>query len=590
MSATHLSGYGLRRALVAGIQRVIAGRDEINRINVWPVADQDTGTNLACTLGAVLQGLREAGPAGAARVLQRVAAESADSAKGNAGAILAQFFHGAAAVPAAGARLTTASLAEAAARGLALARTAMAAPCEGTILTVMRAFAEELQRQAGTADLRAGFARALARSQEALRQTRRQIPALRAAGVVDAGAQGFVRLLEGIAEYIERGRAVPVGAIPAELVAAGVDTSRPGPGSQRHSVECVISAGNVDRAGLKTALLVLPLTDQVITGTRDQVRLHARVDDPAAFFALAARFGAVSRERTGDRSRPAVAIATDSGADFPTEEMARLDIHLVPQRLSVDGRDHVDRLSITPHELYESMRTSPIPPRTSQPPPGDFRRLFEHLLAHHESVVEVSLARTLSGTLQAAESAAARTGPGRVHVFDTGSVSNGQGLLTLWAAEAAQAGHDARSILAGLERMRPRTKVYAVVRDIRYAVRGGRVPRAALTLTRLLRLSLTLKIRPNGRLGLGGALWGRRHLPERFARTVIRGLDPARRYRVIIGHCDCADDARRVEAVLRTSGLDLDRVWIVETGAAIGAHAGPGSLVIGVQDYEAPSP
>ncbi|MDI1250172.1 MAG: DAK2 domain-containing protein, partial [Lacunisphaera sp.] len=193
----------------------------------------------------VLPGLREAGPAGAAGVMHRAAAESADSAKGNAGAILAQFFHGAAAVPAAGARLTSASLAEAAARGLALARTAMAAPCEGTILTVMRAFAEELQRQAGTADLRAGFARALARSQEALRQTRRQIPALRAAGVVDAGAQGFVCLLEGIADYIERGRAVPVGAIPAELVVAGVDTSRPGPGSQCYSVECVISAGNV---------------------------------------------------------------------------------------------------------------------------------------------------------------------------------------------------------------------------------------------------------------------------------------------------------------------------------------------------------
>jgi fatty acid-binding protein DegV len=99
-----------------------------------------------------------------------------------------------------------------------------------------------------------------------------------------------------------------------------------------------------------------------------------------------------------------------------------------------------------------------------------------------------------------------------------------------------------------------------------------------------------LTIRPNGRLGLGGILWTGRNLPGRFARTVARRLDPARCYRVIISHCDCADDARQVEDALRASGRSLERVWLVETGAAIGAHAGPGSLVIGIQDYEAPAP
>ncbi len=603
MSAQHLSGYGLRRALIAGIQRVIAQRDEINRINVYPVADHDTGTNLAATLSTVLQGMHEPRPAGAGEILQRVATEAADSARGNSGAILAQFFQGAAEALTTCPRLTLATLAEAVSRGSSLARMALAEPREGTMLTVLQAFADELRLQAGAGlrDFRGSFASALARTREALLQTRRQLPALRSAGVVDAGAQGFFSLLEGINQYIERGRVEPFGEIPAELVAAGVDTTRASvePGSHRYCAECVISGGDVDRPGLKAALLALPLSSQVITGTREQVRLHAHLDDPAPLFAIAARFGTVSRERVEDRSlpvqpenrrRPPVVIATDSGADIPAGEMDRLDIHLVPQRLSVDGRDHVDRVSITTREFYHAMRTSLIPPRTSQPPPGDFRRLFEFLLAHHESVVEVSLARTLSGTLQSAERAAARAGPGRVHVFDTGSVATGQGLLVIWAAEAAAAGLDAGRILAGLARMRPRTAVYAVIRDIQYAVRGGRAPRVALTLTRLLRFSLTLKIRPNGRLGLVGGLWGGKNLPERFARTVVRRLDPARRYRVIVGHCDCADDARRVHDALQASGRVIDRSWVVETGVAIGAHAGPGSLVIGVQDYEPPSP
>ena len=594
-----LTAYGLRRALIAGCQRVIARRDELNRINVFPVRDHDAGTNLAYTVGSVLQCLRQPQPAAAGVVLQRVAHEITDSARGCSGVMLAQFFQGLAETLAASPRVTPAQLAAAVARGYALARATVAAPQAGTMLSVIQVLADGLGARAGTGDLRDGFAAALTRAQETLRQTRDLNPALRSAGVVDAGALGFVTLLEGIANYVERGRLARIGEIPADLVAAGVDITRSGDGPHRYCVECVLHAAHVDRAALKNALLVLPLSELVISGTREQVRLHAHVDEPAQFLALAARFGRVSLDRVEDMSlavpppggrRPPVAIATDSGADIPLEEMARLGIHLVPQRLSIEGRDHIDRLSITTSEFYHVMRTSLVPPRTSQPAPGDFRRLFEFLLTHHASVVDVSLARALSGTLQSAESAATRGGVGRVHVFDTGSAATGQGLLTLWAAEAAQAGCEAGWILAGLARMRPRTKVYAVVRDIEYGVRGGRIPRGALTLMRLLHLTLTITLRPNGRLGLMGGLWGRKNIPERFARSVARRLDPVRRYRVIVGHCDCADDARRAHEELRASGRTIDRSWVVETGVAIGAHAGPGSLVIGVQDYEPPAP
>ena len=131
--------------------------------------------------------------------------------------------------------------------------------------------------------------------------------------------------------------------------------------------------------------------------------------------------------------------------------------------------------------------------------------------------------------------------------------------------------------------------LFGIVSDIRYVVRGGRVPRVALPVTRLLRVSLLLRIRPGGRLGLMGGLWGRDNLPERFARRIARQLDPARRYRLMVGHFDCAGEAERVRSALLASVRGVDRLWLVETSVAIGAHAGPGSLVLGVQDYEPPS-
>jgi hypothetical protein len=606
MSVQHLSVYGLRPALIAGIQRVMAQRDEINRINVFPVADGDTGTNLAFTLGAVLQGIREPCFASAGDVLRRAAVEALDGARGNSGAIMAQFFRGLAEALEPGQQLTFGVLARAATNGSAQARTAMTEPCEGTILSVIQAFADEMQAQAGAGaqDIRACFRCALPRARETLRRTTTQLKVLRSAGVVDAGGLGFVVLLEGIAGFIDRGRGGRNDALPDEFSLAGVDAPQGNAddAGHRYCVQCVVSAGVVDRGALKAALLTLPLSRLIIAGSRSRVCLHAHVGDPAQLFATAMRFGAVSQETVSQETsddaltpalatrRQRVAIVTDSGADLPAEVLDRLELHLVPQRLSIAGRDFVDGVSLSPREFYDEMRTNPVLPRTSQPPPGDFRRMFEFLLAHHERVIDVSLGRALSGTLQSAAGAAGRTATDRISVFDTGHAAAAQGLLAIWAAEAAQAGLDATRILEGLARMRSRTALYAVARDIRYAVHGGRAPRLALTLTRLLRLSLMFRSRADGRIGLMGGLWGHDHLPERFARTIARRLDPARRYRLIVGHCDCARDAERMQVALCARVRGIDRIWIVETGSVIGTHAGPGSLVIGVQDYEPPQP
>ena len=122
MSAQHLSVYGSRRALIVGIRRVIAQREEINRINVFPIADRDTGTNLAFTLGAVLQGMREPRFATAGEVLRRAAAEAVDAARGNSGAIMAYFFQGVAEVLEPGLPPTAEVLARAALGGSARAQ------------------------------------------------------------------------------------------------------------------------------------------------------------------------------------------------------------------------------------------------------------------------------------------------------------------------------------------------------------------------------------------------------------------------------------------------------------------------------------
>jgi DegV family protein with EDD domain len=600
-AARGVSGYALRRALIAGIQRVIARRDEINRINVFPVPDGDTGTNLAFTLGSVLQAVRAGRQGHAGDLLRRAASEAIDGARGNSGAIMAQFLQGVSEHVGNARRVSAEALASAAAAGSRAAREAMAEPREGTILSVIQAFAVEWTRQAeaGVRDLRVAYGAALERARVALRATPDQLPVLKEAGVVDAGALGFVDLLEGIDDYIRQGRsALEQTMVGAASLDRGVDAASAGHGvgeCHRWCTECMVSGDPVDRLALKAAILALPVSSVVIAGTREKIRVHAHVDDPDLLFEVCRGFGRVSSEKADDmhaqvesahQSRRRVALVVDSGADIPADELERLNIHVVPVRISFGSRDYLDKVSLSSAEFFRELRESPVHPRTSQPPPGDFRRLFEFLLSHHDKLVYVGLSRALSGTLQSAESAAARRDgtAGRAQVVDSMSGAAAQGLLAIDAGEAALAGWSSDAIAARVRDMVPRTRLFAVVRDLTYGVRGGRAPKLALPLSRWLRAMPIIANKPSGKLGIGGVMWGRRDLPARFASKLAKGLDPKRRYRAVVCHCDVEADGQRLLSELRRLAPNLEQAWLMQAGSGIGAHAGPGSLVVGLQE------
>jgi DegV family protein with EDD domain len=588
----------LRRALIAGARRVIASRDGLNKINVFPVADGDTGNNLASTLGSVLNGALSRRSRHAGELLSRVGNDAIDGARGNSGAILAQFLHGIAEHVKALPSLDAQSLAAAVRHGAASARLALARPVEGTIVSVITAFAEELERSSLDSrdrGSRAGFALALSRARSALADTPRQLAVLQKAGVVDAGAQGFVDLLEGIAEFVEGGpRAIRVrGASAAaanEAADALVHEEHDVDPQRRWCSECLLLGDALDRDRLRLALEAIGADSIVIAGGAQRLRVHAHASNPQALFDACAALGQVEAMKADDMLRQQrsaasglrVAVITDSAADLPEAIAERHAIGVVPARVDLDGRDYLDKVGLSTHEFYRRMAESRQLPRTSQPPPGDFMRQFELALAHHPQVLYVGLSRAVSGTLQSGEHAAARTDSGRVQVFDTFNAAAGEALLVWRAAEMAAAGADAATILAELERLRPQTLLWAMTRDISHIVRGGRIPAWAAPLARITALTPVARVRADGTLGLSGALFARKRAPEAFARSVSRKLPAGVRWRLIVGHCDAPAAGERLLAALHAR-LDISESHLVETGAAVGAHAGPGALIVAVQ-------
>ena len=461
------------------------------------------------------------------------------------------------------------------------------------------ALAVRRARHDGMRDFHTLLRRGVAAAEVSVEQTKYQLEVLRKANVVDAGAQGFVELIAGLVDYLESGSAEEPAAGHEAVVAdasAEITAGDEADLTHRYCTECVVVAERVDRRHLREQLSTIG-SSLVVAGLHNKVRVHIHSNDPAEVFRVAGRFGAVSGEKADDMQRQQhsahvanhrVAIVTDSAADIPEDELDRLGIHMVPVRVHFGDRSFLDKVGITAQEFYAEIKRGGDPPKTSQPPPGDFRRQFEFLGSHFGAVVSINLTSRASGTCAAAEMAATRTAThGKVTVIDSLNASTGQGLLVMYAAECAAAGYDAERVIAATRAMIPKTRTFGLVGSLEYAVRGGRVPRWVMRLADALRVVPVLHASRDGRVTPGGVLFGRSDLQARFARFVRRRMRRDCSYRLLVGHADCERDGHWLLEMLRADNVEYAR--LVPLGSALGAHGGPGMLVVSLQEYEAPT-
>lgn len=594
----HLDGDTFAAALRSGIHRVLGQQELLNRINVFPVADSDTGTNLALSLGSTLSVLNRPGEKHLGTLLAGVADALLDGSRGNSGAIVAQFFQGMSDAAGEISRFSTYSFAKAVSRGSEYAHDALSKPREGTILSVIAAFAESVNAQVFRIP-EVGFdvvlGEALQQVEAALANTPNQLDVLRRAGVVDAGAKGFTELLSGAVAYLRDGSEIPLpdAAMAHELEPVADTSGFENVSEYRYCTECIVTGPDIDRRKLRERLSELG-DSLVLAGTKRKAKIHIHADHPEAVFDTARRFGELSGEKADDTHRQQAAthdglrpfaVIVDSGADISDTDMERLDIHMVPCRIQFGDHGYLDKVSITIDEFYAELASNPHHPTTSQPAPGDFRRQFQFLASHFADVISINLTSAASGTLEAARLAAMRTGaPGRIHVIDSRNASLGQGQLAVLAAECAVAGVDTRKTLALLQEQVPETRTYAIVRDLRYAVSGGRLPRWVKTLADLLHLVPIICTTRDGRVSLSGFLAGRHKRIERFARHVARRTPPGP-VEIGIGHARCEKDALALEKHLRGNLPDIARLVITGIGPAIGVHGGPGTLLAAVRPW-----
>ena len=235
-----LDGDDLRKAFEAATHCLERHREAINALNVFPVPDGDTGTNMLLTMRSVNEESVQAPGSSAGVVMAAMAHGALLGARGNSGVILSQFFHGLAQGLQGKDELDGESLAQAFELASRAAYSSVSKPVDGTMLTVIRELSLAASRYVrgvgGSRDVLSVWQAALEAAKEALSRTPLQLPVLREAGVVDAGGQGVVTLLEGAWRYLSGENVDEMElelCVPSYLDTASGDVS---PGGQRSPV------------------------------------------------------------------------------------------------------------------------------------------------------------------------------------------------------------------------------------------------------------------------------------------------------------------------------------------------------------------
>jgi DegV family protein with EDD domain len=170
-------------------------------------------------------------------------------------------------------------------------------------------------------------------------------------------------------------------------------------------------------------------------------------------------------------------IVTDSGTDLhlPPEELANLNIHVVPLTITLDGRSYREGIDIDPEDFYQLLASSKNLPTTSQPAPGDFAELYRRLAATDPDILSIHISSGLSGTFNSARTAVEMVPEARVTLVDTKTLSAASGWEVTAAARAARAGWPLERILDLLAEIRTQSESAYTLRDLTHLIHGGRI-------------------------------------------------------------------------------------------------------------------
>jgi DegV family protein with EDD domain len=505
-----MDGRRLYYTFIAGARKVIEHQVELNKINVFPVNDGDTGTNLASTIRAVIDSLH---PHRSYKITaDRIAETTLVNARGNSGIIFAQFLYGMSSETGNFKTITISQFAESIKNSVRYIYEAVANPVEGTMLTVIKDWADYIyESRYRITDFNELFISSLVVLNKSLIETKSKLAVLAKANVVDAGARGFVFFVEGIIDSITNRNLKELIQVKSETaVFEKIEEIIPEKVDFRYCTEALIKNSSINSSALRSILENFG-NSIVVAGSDRMRRIHIHTNTPAELFCELRNTGTIAFQKAEDMIRQSdvvynrkwkIALVTDSTCDLSQELTDNYQINMLPININFGENHYLDKITIHPEQFYSLLEENKDYPKSSQVNEKSFTNLFSHLASHYDSIIAIHLSDKLSGTFNSSQKAAmaiSKEFGKSISVVNSKNLSGALGLVVLRAAQAIEAGYSHDQIVEMTEKWTKNLKIFVSVKDIKYLIRGGRLSTAKGFIARLLNINPIVSIDETGK-------------------------------------------------------------------------------------------
>ncbi|RPH29584.1 MAG: DegV family EDD domain-containing protein [Bacteroidales bacterium] len=585
-----IDGRRLYYTFIAGAKKILENQIELNKINVFPVNDGDTGTNLASTIRAVIDSIH---PNKSYKVTADLIAEATlVNARGNSGIIFAQFMYGLSNETGNHGTITINQFAESIKNSVRYVYEAVANPVEGTMLTVIKDWADYIyDNRKITPDFNQLLIKSKAVLEKSLFETKAKLAVLAKNNVVDAGAKGFVLFIEGIIEFIITSDLRHLLKSKTEIVLfSGIDDHVSEEITHRFCTEAILKNINIDSHSLNEVLKSFG-DSLVVAGSDKTKRIHIHTDSPADLFYHLKDYGTITFQKADDMVRQSeavynrkwkIALVTDSTCDLSTELIDQYQINMLPININFGDNHYLDKVTIHPEHFYKLLDSSNEFPKTAQVNEKAFINLYSHLASHYDSIIAVHLTDKFSGTFHSSQKAAqaiSKEFNKPISVINSKNLSGALGLITLRIAQAIDQGQSHDRIVEMTEKWVADSRIYVSVKTLKYMVKGGRVSHFKGLIAKLLNVNPIVSMDENGKSLVFGKTYSQKSNMEKVMEHIKDISKEKSIWNYIILHANNHEGAQWYTDKMKLL-TGKEPTSVVNISPVIGANAGIGAASV----------
>jgi len=590
MKISEINGKRLYYTFIAGANKIIENQVRLNKINVFPVNDGDTGTNMASTIRSVVDTIK---PDKSYKItVDRIAETTLLNARGNSGIIFAQFLYGLSNETGNLRSITLNDFIDSVKESVKYIYEAVANPVEGTMLTVIKHWAEFIHlNRAKFQDFNQLFINSFSVVQKALAETKTKLDVLAKANVVDAGANAFVYFIEGIIEFISSKniRALMQAKVDVDLL-SDHEEYIPENVTYRYCTEALIK--DIGLANEHLSKLVQKHGDSVvIAGAKKVRRIHVHTNHPEKLFDELHDYGTITFQKADDMLRQSeavynrkwnIALVTDSACDLPQELIDNYQIHMLPINIFFGDYHYLDKSTIQPEQFYKRLKIDKHFPKTAQINEVAFKNLYSHLASHYDAIIAVHLTGQFSGTFNNSKSAAEKISKEfnkPITVLDSKNLSGALGLITLRIAQEIEKGTGYEHIIDKAKKWITDSRIYVSVKTLKYMVKGGRVSPWKGLVAKILNVNPIVSMDQEGKSLVFGKTYSQKSNMEKVIDHIKEITCESKVWNYIVLHANNPEAAKWYAGQMK-SITQKEAIASVNISPVIGASAGIGAASV----------